>query len=154
MRQYGTIKKWGFDMQAENVWSFIFPTIRKNHDPDPVELIAMIRGGVPGDSIGKVAESLQVPKNQLYELLHMSPRTAQRAAGARLDVEKSDHLVQISKVYARCVGIFADQVKAMKWLKSPNYALGDVVPLSLMDTNEGIELVQDALTRLEYGVYA
>lgn len=141
-------------MQTETLWSSVFPAIKKNHDPDPIELISMIRSGVPGDSIGRVAEFLQVPKTQLYELLHMSPRTAQRAVGSRLDVEKSDHLVQIAKVYARCLGIFVSPAKAINWMKSPNYVLGDHIPLTLMDTSEGIELVQDALTRLEYGVYA
>jgi len=141
-------------MHAGGVWSFVFPTVRKNHEPEPLEIISMIRNGVPGDSIAKVAEIMMLPKTQLYSLLHISPRTAQRAASSNLDVEKSSHLVQITKVYSRCLRIFQDSGRAIIWLQSSNYSLGDQSPLDLMDTSEGIELVQDALTRIEYGVFA
>jgi putative toxin-antitoxin system antitoxin component (TIGR02293 family) len=141
-------------MHAESVWSFVFPAIKKNQQPEPLELISLIRNGVPGDAIGKVAKVMMVPKTQLYNLLHISPRTAQRTFASHLDVEKSSHLVQIAKVYSRCLTIFKDPTKAVNWLQSPNYSLGDQSPLALLDTSEGIELVQDSLTRIEYGVFA
>jgi putative toxin-antitoxin system antitoxin component (TIGR02293 family) len=135
------------------VWSVVFSINPDNHEPDPMRLINLIREGVPGSSISKFADVLQVPKTEVYNLLHLNPRTAQRAASKKLDVGKSDHLVQITKVYQRCVEVFADFEKAMRWLRSPNYSLGDQTPWALLDTSEGIDLVQDTLTRIEHGVF-
>jgi putative toxin-antitoxin system antitoxin component (TIGR02293 family) len=70
-----------------------------------------------------------------------------------LDVDKSGHLVQIARILQRCVEVFEDLEKAKRWLKSPNYALGNQIPLNLLDTTEGIELVRDTLTRIEYGAF-
>jgi uncharacterized protein (DUF2384 family) len=37
--------------------------------------------------------------------------------------------------------VFQDEIQAAIWLKSPNYALGDISPTTLPDTIPGIELV-------------
>ena len=118
-----------------------------------MRLIGIIRNGVPGDAIGRMAEAMMVPRKQMYDILNMSPRTAQRSAASHLDIDKSDHLVQIAKVHSRCMDIFEDPAKAVTWLQTPNCALGGRSPFSIMDTSEGIGLVLDSLTRLEYGVF-
>jgi putative toxin-antitoxin system antitoxin component (TIGR02293 family) len=139
--------------KREGIWSIFFPIPEKNYEPDSMKLIKVIREGVPGDLIIKFAEHLRVPKNDLYSILHLNARTAQRFVAKRLDVDKSDRLVQIAKVYERCLNVFEDFEKAMHWLKSPNYALGNQIPWDLLDTTEGSELVLDTLGRIEYGVF-
>jgi uncharacterized protein (DUF2384 family) len=42
----------------------------------------------------------------------------------------------------------------MRWLKSPCYALGNQVPVQLLDTTEGTELVMNTLGCIEYGVFS
>lgn len=139
--------------EQNDVWTYVFSIKPENHEPDPVHLIRMIREGIPGDSISKFADFLNMPKIDIYTVLHLKARTAQRAASTKLDVDKSDHLVQIAKVYRRCVEVLEDRERAIIWLKSPNYALGNQAPWDLLDTTEGIELVQDTLGRIEYGVF-
>ena len=126
----------------------------KKLSDDPMEFINAIRTGLPGHSVTAVSDLLQVSKGEMYSLLHITPRTAQRVIRSeRLDVDKSDHLVQLVKVHRRCLEVFEDGEKAIRWLKTPNFALGDQTPLSLLDTTEGIELVVDTLARIEYGVF-
>lgn len=121
---------------------------------EPMEFINAIRSGLPGNSVNAISELLQVSKGEMYSLLHITPRTAQRIIRSeRLDVDKSDHLVQLMKTHRRCMEVFEDGEKALRWLKTPNFALGDQTPLSLLDTSEGIELVGDTLSRIEYGVF-
>jgi len=121
---------------------------------EPMDFINAIRTGLPGNAVHAVSELLQVSKGEMYSLMHIGPRTAQRVIRSeRLDVDKSDHLVQLMKIHKRSVEIFEDGDKAVRWLKTPNFALGDQTPLSLLDTTEGIELVADTLTRIEYGVF-
>ncbi|WP_170241862.1 antitoxin Xre/MbcA/ParS toxin-binding domain-containing protein [Geobacter argillaceus] len=129
--------------------SLIFPAIPANHIPDPIELVSFIRGGASTGSIGRVAEFLQVPKTQLYRLLRIPPASRR----ATLGVNETDQLVQIARVYAGCLDFFGDPAKAARWMMSPNLTLGDLTPFDLLDTNEGIRVVEDSLKRLDYGVF-
>lgn len=121
---------------------------------EPMDFINAIRTGLPGTSVNAVSEVLQVSKGEMYSLLHITPRTAQRIVRSeRLDVDISDHIVQLMNIHKKCIEVFEDGEKAMRWLKTSNFALGDQTPLSLLDTTAGIELVADTLTRIEYGVF-
>jgi putative toxin-antitoxin system antitoxin component (TIGR02293 family) len=85
----------------------------------------------------------------------LKPKTAQRAtAKSALSVDTSDHIVQILKVLTRCISVFGSKEQATRWLNNPNHALGGERPIRLMDTIEGITLVHDTVTRIEYGVFA
>jgi len=143
-----------FEATPGLMWNEVFSIKITNHEPDPMKLIHVIRKGVPGNSIARFAEFCQVPRKDLYRLLKISPRTAERAAAKNLDIRVSDRLIQMAKVYQRCLEVFVSSEKAMRWLQSPNYALGNEKPWDLLDTTEGIELVQDTLTRIEHGVFA
>lgn len=139
--------------QTTSIWHQVFPSENwGNFKPSSTELINFIRDGIPGASLGYTAEVLDITKNEMCKLLHISPRTARRKVLSRLNIGKSDHLVQIAKVFQRCIDVFGNREKALRWVKSPNYPLGNQIPLDMMDTNEGIDFVQDALTRLESGV--
>jgi putative toxin-antitoxin system antitoxin component (TIGR02293 family) len=135
------------------ILSRVFSSIDKDHEPDSMQVIDLIREGVSGDSITRLADLISIPKNDVYNLLNLKARTAQRQVYKNLDADKSGHLVQITRILQRCVEVFEDLEKAKRWLKSPNYALGNQIPLNLLDTTEGIELVRDTLTRIEYGVF-
>ena len=135
------------------ILSQVFSSIDMDHEPDSMQVIDLIREGVSGDSITRLADLINIPKNDVYNLLNLKARTAQRQVSKNLDADKSGHLVQITRILQRCVEVFEDLEKAKRWLKSPNYALGNQIPLNLLDTTEGIELVRDTLTRIEYGVF-
>lgn len=120
-----------------------------------MDLIRVVRLGVPGGTIKSVAEKFEIPLNDMYELLHITPRTAQRMIKTEnLHPDISDRVVQLMKIHDRCLQVFEDREKMIRWLKTPNYALGDETPLSLLDTTDGIELVSRSLTKIEYGVFA
>jgi putative toxin-antitoxin system antitoxin component (TIGR02293 family) len=135
------------------ILSQVFSSMDMDHEPDSMQVINLIRNGVSGDAIIRLAELINIPKNDVYNLLNLKARTAQRQVSKNLDADKSGHLVQITRILQRCVEVFEDLEKAKRWLKSPNFALGNQVPLHLLDTTEGIELVRDTLTRIEYGVF-
>ena len=138
-----------------NIWTLMFPGEFVQGEPSSMELIAAIKKGLPGTSIGRMAEIFAVNRTQIYSLLHLKPKTAQRASSkSALPVDTSDHIVQILKVYDRCRDLFGTNEKAARWLNSPNHALGGEAPIRLMDTMEGISLVNDTVTRIEFGVFA
>jgi putative toxin-antitoxin system antitoxin component (TIGR02293 family) len=57
-------------------------------------------------------------------------------------------------VVERAEEVFEDGAHALAWLKTENSSLGDVTPLSLMDTDLGADTVLDILGRIEHGVFA
>lgn len=57
------------------------------------------------------------------------------------------------KVLDRATSVFGDRDKAMFWLNSPCYTLGNRVPMQLIDTTEGLELVLATLGRIEHGIF-
>lgn len=48
--------------------------------------------------------------------------------------------------------VFANREKALAWLETPNPSLQGRSPLEAASTQEGFELADEILTRLEYGV--
>jgi len=101
-----------------------------------------------------VAETLDLPMSELYSVLHINPRSAQRMIkSVNLGIDTSDRLMRLYKVFVRAREVLGDTGKAHRWLKTQNYSLGDQTPLSLLDTSDGVELVLNSLLKIEYGVF-
>ena len=49
--------------------------------------------------------------------------------------------------------VFGDPQIFNRWLKTPSEALGNVTPLSMMDTLYGIDEIKKEIGRIAYGVY-
>jgi putative toxin-antitoxin system antitoxin component (TIGR02293 family) len=58
----------------------------------------------------------------------------------------------ILSVTARAGQVFANRQKALRWLHSPNPALGGLSPLQSAETPDGWREVEDILGRIEYGI--
>jgi putative toxin-antitoxin system antitoxin component (TIGR02293 family) len=117
--------------------------------------VDMIRRGLPGQTVAALSRKMGVSQKNLADWLHVTPRSLQRytASDANLSPELSDRVAQLIRVYCRCNEVFKDEEKASVWLRIPNYALGNVPPMSLFDTTPGIEMVLDELGRIEHGVF-
>jgi putative toxin-antitoxin system antitoxin component (TIGR02293 family) len=123
----------------------------------PLDLIETIRQGLPKQALERLAEALRVKVLDLENILPVSKRTLQRYEQQDvkfLPTELSDHMLQVAKVYARAVEVFEDEERALEWLQAPIVALGGQIPMSLLDTSAGVDLVLTELGRLEYGVFA
>ena len=66
----------------------------------------------------------------------------------------SDRLLRTRHVFEHARTVFDDEADARAWLSTPNAALSGRSPLSLLDTDAHAQLVDAALTRLEFGVHA
>ncbi len=61
---------------------------------------------------------------------------------------------RVVSVYEHAVEVLENRTSAWNWLNRANPALGDVIPLDLLETEEGAEQVNTLLGRIEYGVYS
>jgi putative toxin-antitoxin system antitoxin component (TIGR02293 family) len=59
----------------------------------------------------------------------------------------------IVTVTARAIEVFGTREKAIRWLRTPLPALSDRTPLSMLNTPDGIEHIEDVLGRIEQGVW-
>jgi putative toxin-antitoxin system antitoxin component (TIGR02293 family) len=120
-------------------------------------LIETIRQRLPQQALERLDEALRVKVLDLEHILPVSKRILQRYEQQDvkfLPKELSDHMLQVAKVYARAVDVFEDEELALEWLQAPIVALGGRIPMSLLDTSAGVDLVLTELGRLEYGVFA
>lgn len=90
------------------------------------------------------------------DYLNVNRRTLERyrKEKKKLDTAKSERLLQISIIINTGLQVFGDADKLFSWLKTESLALGNVKPKDLLDTNFGISLVRDELTRIEHGIFA
>ena len=55
-------------------------------------------------------------------------------------------------VIAHAVAVFGDEQKATHWLSTPLAILENRTPTELLASEEGIELVERTLTRIEHNI--
>ena len=127
---------------------FPVAAVRQLTTADPAD------GGLTPDEV----DALVIPRRTL---------TKRRARRQRLTVEESNRLARVARVLAAAVESFggdaADRLgdasreatrRAALWLRRPHRALDGEVPLALCTTDAGARLVEDALGRVAYGVFA
>jgi RES domain-containing protein len=62
-------------------------------------------------------------------------------------------LQDIVAITARAIEVLGTREKVLRWLNAPVRSLGNQTPLSLLNTRQGITRVEDALGRMEHGVW-
>ena len=61
-------------------------------------------------------------------------------------------VARLVPVIAHAVAVFGDEQKATHWLSTPLAILENRTPTALLASDEGIELVERTLTRIEHNI--
>jgi putative toxin-antitoxin system antitoxin component (TIGR02293 family) len=64
-----------------------------------------------------------------------------------------NHTWKLAEIPSRATTLFGSQAGAEQWLEQPAIGLDQRRPIDLMATPAGLELAEDFLGRIEYGVY-
>ena len=119
-----------------------------------LELARLIAEGVPVAVLASVVERGILTRDEVTRLIIPRRTLAHRKRrGERLSPDESDRLVRVLHLHDVALHAFDDADKATAWLRSPNRALSGEIPLELIVTSTGARLVEDALLRIEHGVY-
>jgi putative toxin-antitoxin system antitoxin component (TIGR02293 family) len=83
-------------------------------------------------------------------------RTLERrlSQGGNLTVEEADGIARLERVVRHARETFGNAEIADEWLRSPNPALGKLVPIHMSATDVGAREVETVLGRIAYGVYS
>lgn len=118
-------------------------------------VVRRVRAGLPYGALDAVATRFSIPREALFRILHIPPRTlARRKKERRLRADESDRLLRLGRVAARAEEVLGTAEKAGSWLRKPNRALGGLVPLAQLDTDVGAHQVEEILGRIEHGLYS
>lgn len=72
----------------------------------------------------------------------------------RLTIDESDRLVRLARIQALAEDVFADSVKANRWLREPLGELSGTPPLELAQTEVGARVVEQILAKIDWGAAA
>jgi len=94
-------------------------------------------------------------KTQYSEILNINPRTLDRNLKDKytLDIDKSEKALRLDYLITHGTKTFGNEELFSNWINEYSIALGKK-PKELFNTITGIEIVDEELTRIEYGVFA
>ena len=124
----------------------------------PLDAHALIQQGFPTRALLHLFKGLVILRGatSLEKAVGISTRTIQRRKddlSKLLSREQSGRTWKFAEILAKATEVFGSQEEAEKWLERPAMGLDQRRPIDLLATPAGVELVEDHLTRLEYGVY-
>jgi putative toxin-antitoxin system antitoxin component (TIGR02293 family) len=119
-------------------------------------LIGQIRSGLRYSALDALASRFSLNTTELLQILRVPPRTlARRKKSQELAADESDRLVRLARIAALAEQTHGNPVRAGRWLREPNSALGDsVAPIHWLDTDLGAREVEEILIRIAHGVYS
>jgi putative toxin-antitoxin system antitoxin component (TIGR02293 family) len=122
----------------------------------PIETHNVIRGGFTYKSLSDFAKASQLPLGSVAKLIDLPLSTLDRRKKSNrpLKPDESDRLYRLAQVFEKAVRLFeGNVVAARQWLAAPVRALGQQVPLELVQTAVGAQMVIEVIGRLEHGVF-
>ena len=121
---------------------------------DTTDVIARMRVGTPARTVPRIAIRFGITQDRLLDFLRLPKSTVKGriSADGKLSGTEQDRVYRAERVLERALQVLEDEEAAKTWLTRANRSLGGEVPLALLDTEVGYELVLDTLGRIEYGV--
>ena len=119
----------------------------------PQDLAERVREGLPFAVLSAVMEQYGISRDVLCDLLHLSRRNfLRRKEQKRLSPDESDRVYRLARVIAHANRVFEDPDESADWIQTPNASLGKQRPLTLLDTDIGVQQVDQVLGRIEHGI--
>lgn len=112
-----------------------------------------VSAGLPTDSLTFVQRLLDLSNLELARVLSVSPRTlSRRRKEDLLPPEESERVYRVGRLAQFAADVLGGADEARAWLREPNFALGEAVPLEVLRTEPGAELVERVLHQVAHGI--
>jgi putative toxin-antitoxin system antitoxin component (TIGR02293 family) len=92
--------------------------------------------------------------DELFDLVIPRRTLGRRRQTGQLSPEESDRAVRLARITEHAERVFGDAAKAHRWLRKPSPMLEGSVPLTLLKSETGAHLVEKALHRIDFGMFA
>ena len=123
---------------------------------NPLDYIRIGEKGISSSFLVEFMERFRLDKSLMADLIGVSMRTLFKwiKSDQSLTQNHSVKVLEMADLFLYGESIFESQEDFLRWVESPNTALGGMVPAKLMSMPEGVSKVRDLLGRIEYGVYS
>jgi putative toxin-antitoxin system antitoxin component (TIGR02293 family) len=119
------------------------------------DLITLIKKGIPRKSLDLLITETGLSASEMAAVMHTSDRTLRRyKPSTLLNPEQSERLIEIARLYSRGEEVLGSMENFRQWMDSDLLSFNQHKPKELLDTSMGIEMIMDALGRIEQGVFA
>jgi len=121
-------------------------------DWDPLETVAKLRQGVPYATFEGLCQKLNISQKSMATYLGLNIRTlTRRKKTGILTTDESERVIRALRLLDLTSISLEDKNRAVSWLKKPKVALGQVAPITLLDTAFGAKEVENLLEKMESG---
>jgi putative toxin-antitoxin system antitoxin component (TIGR02293 family) len=124
----------------------------KKYDNSIALFMSSKKGLAPQAAFDLIAVTL-LPGALIESILFISLKTLAnyKQRKTHLNASISEKVLSIFALYKKGIAVFGSVDAFNKWMAAPAYGLGGQHPNELLDTMTGINLIQEELTRIEYG---
>lgn len=123
---------------------------------DSIALLTLSKQGINYSLFQEIVNSSSFSLKEWSKFLHITERTLQRYKKEQKTFEMihSERIIEIAKLQNRGTEIFGSRDNFDQWMNSKIIALGGIMPVELLDSAFGIDILMDELGRIEHGVLA
>lgn len=121
---------------------------------DKMLIIKLIRTGVPYSLFNLIKDITPFSEGDWAEFLNISTKSLHRykQTSKQFKSLQSEKIIEMAEVTNVGKETFGDMEKFKLWLDTPNFSLGGLKPMELLNDSYGKELVIGELTRINYGI--
>ena len=123
---------------------------------DTMLISSAIKSGIPYSLFDLIQDYTPFTERDWAKFLDISTKSLHRykmERGFTFKPIHSEKIIEMAEVTKIGLDIFGSMEKLKLWLNTPNYALGNLIPIELMTDSYGKELVIGELTRIDHGIF-
>lgn len=122
---------------------------------DPMKEMGLVRSGLKTDIIESFLVTEDLLVTDILERLHISSSTyfSKKKNRQPLDAYTTEKFIRLISVLVMASEILG-KTEAKQWIYKNVPSLGNEIPISMLDTEVGHRLVEQALLQIKYGMYA
>jgi putative toxin-antitoxin system antitoxin component (TIGR02293 family) len=118
----------------------------------PTGYLSIVRSRVSGDQL-KAITDLIGEKELIARSIGTTSNLSKSYQTKRLSSTETDNLIDLLRVYIQAAKVYESFDLAKEWMRSSIPALGGEIPVNMIDSQAGREVVRQALRRMEFGEY-
>ncbi len=121
---------------------------------DKMLIIAAIRKGIPYSLFNLIQIFAPFSENDWAGFLDISTKSLHRykLSSTPFKPSQSEKIIEIAEVMNIGLDVFGNMPKFKLWLDTPNFTMGNMMPIELLKDSYGKELVISELIRINHGI--
>jgi putative toxin-antitoxin system antitoxin component (TIGR02293 family) len=144
MKPFGTMKKFSIDSIND---LFLDVDIMS-----AIDYLSIVRSGASGKQLRAITDLIE-EKELIARSIGTTSNLSKSYQIKRLSSAETDNLIGLLRVYIQAAKVYESFDLAKDWMRSSIPALGGEIPVNMLDSHAGREVVRQVLRRMEFGEY-